>query len=168
MIKLKIALLSLIVLTVSNSCSVYNFTGTGKIDADTFQVNYFQNNAELIEPGIERTFTLRLQDLIQNQTNLNLVSTGGDLVYEGEIVDFRISPMTATADQRAAQNRLTISVLVRFTNKNKEEDDFEKRFSFFYDYPAETQLVGSTLNSALDLIFERITQDVFNDSLAKW
>ena len=151
-----------------SGCSVYNFTGAKPIDADTFQVNYFQNTSELVEPGIERTFTQRLQNLIQNQTNLNLVSSGGDLVYEGEIVDFRISPMTATADQRASQNRITISVLVRFTNKRKEEDDFEKRFSFFYDYSGEALLVGSRLNEALDVIFERITQDIFNDSLAKW
>ncbi|NNT71950.1 LptE family protein [Flavobacterium sp. IMCC34852] len=151
-----------------NSCSHYNFTGTGKIDAKTFQVNYFQNNAELVEPGIERTFTLRLQDLIQNQTNLNLTNSNGDLMYEGEITDYRITPMTATADQKAAQNRLTIAVNVRFTNKNKEADNFEKRFSFFYDYSGQNQLVGSQLTEALDVIFERITQDVFNESLAKW
>lgn len=151
-----------------SGCSVYNFTGTGKIDAKTFQVNYFQNVSELIEPGIERTFTLRLQDLIQNQTNLTLTNTDGDLVYEGEIVDYRISPMTSTADLTAAQNRLTITVNLRFTNKNKSEDDFEKRFSFFYDYPGEQQLTGSQLRTALDEIFERITQDMFNDTLAKW
>jgi hypothetical protein len=151
-----------------NSCGVYNFTGTGKIDAETFQVNYFQNNAELIEPGIERTFTLELQDIIQNQTNLNLTSQGGDLLYEGEIVEYRITPMTATADQRAAQNRLTIAVNVRFVNKNNEEDNFEKRFSFFYDFDANEQLVGAQLTAALDVIFERITQDIFNESLAKW
>ncbi|SHI74404.1 LptE family protein [Flavobacterium terrae] len=154
--------------TLLSSCSVYNFTGTGKIDAKTFQVNYFQNTSELIEPGIERTFTLRLQDLIQNQTNLTLTNTDGDLVYEGEIVDYRISPMTSTADLTAAQNRLTISVNLRFSNKNKSEDDFEKRFSFFYDYPGEQQLTGSQLRTALDEIFERITQDMFNDTLAKW
>ena len=58
-------------------CSVkYNFTGTGKIDASTFQVNYFQNNSPLVQPGIERTFTLRLQDIIQNQTNLRWYSLG--------------------------------------------------------------------------------------------
>ncbi|MFV5696636.1 LptE family protein [Flavobacterium sp. LB3P122] len=158
----------LLIAVTFNSCSVYNFTGTGKIDAKTFQVNFFQNNAELIEPGIDRTFTLALQDIIQNQTNLNLVKNGGDLTYEGEIVDYRISPMTATADQQASQNRLKIRVNVRFTNKNKETDDFEKTFEFYYDYPAEQQLVGSTLNSALKEIFERITQDIFNDSLAKW
>lgn len=151
-----------------NGCGAYNFTGTGKIDAKTFQVNYFLNNADLVEPGIERTFTLALQDLIQGQTSLTLTNTNADLLYEGEIVEYRISPMTATAEQTAAQNRLYISVQVRFSNKNKPEEDFEKRFSFFYDYPANEQLVGSTLTTALDVIYERITQDVFNASLAKW
>jgi hypothetical protein len=151
-----------------NSCGVYNFTGAKPVDAKTFQVNYFQNNAPLVEPGIERTFTLELQDIIQSQTNLNLVSQGGELLYEGEIVDYRVTPMTATADQRAAQNRLTITVMVRFSNRNKEEDNFEKRFSFFYDFDANQQLVGSQLTTALDVIFERITQDDFNESLAKW
>jgi hypothetical protein len=158
----------LFLLLTLNSCSVYNFTGTGKIDAKTFQVNYFQNNSEIIEPGIERTFTITLQDLIQNQTNLNLVKNGGDITYEGEVTNYRISPMTATADQQASQNRLTIRVNVRFTNKNKETDNFEKPFDFFYDYPAGQQLTGATLDSALKIIFERITQDIFNESLAKW
>ena len=164
---LKIFIVVLMTFSI-NSCSVYNFTGTGKIDAKTFQVNFFQNNAELIEPGIDRTFTQQLQAIIQNQTNLNLTNTGGDLVYEGEIVGYNITPMTATADQRAAQNRLTITVNVRFTNKNKEEDNFEKRFSFFFDYTGSDQLIGSKLTEAVDTIFERITQDIFNESLAKW
>lgn len=163
-----LTLFAVILLFAFSGCSVYNFTGTGKIDAKTFQVNFFQNNAELIEPGIDRTFTLELQDIIQNQTNLNLAKNGADLTYEGEITDYRISPMTATADQQASQNRLTIRVNVRFTNKNKETDNFEKTFEFYYDYPATQQLTGSTLNSAIKVIFERITQDVFNESLAKW
>lgn len=150
------------------SCGIYNFTGTGKIDAETFQVNYFLNNAELVEPGIERTFTNELQDLIQNQTSLSLTNSNADLVYEGEITEFRISPMTATAQQTAAQNRLYISINVRFTNRRNPEDDFERRFSHFYDYPANDQLTGALLNTAVEEIYERITQDVFNASLAKW
>lgn len=164
----KLATFMLFATFLLNGCGAYNFTGTGKIDANTFQVNYFLNNADLVEPGIERTFTLALQDLIQNQTSLSLTNTNADLLYEGEIVEYRISPMTATAEQTASQNRLYISIQVRFTNKNKPDDDFEKRFSFFYDYPANEQLIGSTLTTALDVIYERITQDVFNASLAKW
>jgi hypothetical protein len=151
-----------------SGCSVYNFTGTGKIDAKTFQVNFFPNNAELIEPGLDRTFTLALQDLIQNQTNLNLIKSNGDLTYEGEITDYRITPMTATADQQASQNRLTIRINVRFTNKNKETDNFEKQFDFFYDYPASQQLTGATKDAGIKEILDRITQDIFNESLAKW
>ncbi len=151
-----------------NGCGTYNFTGAKPIVAKTFQVNYFQNNADLIEPGIERTFTLALQDLIQNQTNLNLTNAGGELLFEGEITEYRITPMTATADQRAAQNRLTISVNVRFTNRNNEEDDFEKRFSFYNDFDGNAQLTGAQLTNSLDVIFDRITQDIFNEALAKW
>jgi hypothetical protein len=108
-----------------------------------------------------------------NQTNLNLVSNGGELAYEGEIVDYRITPMTATAvtstgDVGAAQNRLTIRINVRFTNKKKETDDFEKPFEFYYDFPGASLPTGSVLNEAIKTIFERITQDIFNESLAKW
>ena len=119
-------LLLLFILFSLSGCNVYNFTGTGKIDAKTFQVGFFNNRAELVQPGIDRTFTLMLQDLIQNQTNLNLVKTGGDLAYEGEIIDYRVTPMMATADIQAAQNRLTIRVNVKFYNRKKEEDDFNK------------------------------------------
>ena len=117
-------------------------------DTKSFQVNYFQNTAALIEPGIERDFTLALQDLILNQTNLDLVNSNGDIVYEGEIVEYRISPTTATSSNTAAQNRLTISVNVIFTNTNDEDADFEKRFSFFYDYAGSAQLVGSQKTTA--------------------
>ncbi len=153
---------------ILSSCGAYNFTGTGKIDAETFQVNYFLNNAELVEPGIERTFTIQLQDLLVNQTSLNMTNSNADLVYEGEITQYRVSPMTATADQTAAQNRLYIAINVRFTNKRNPQDDFEKTFSHFYDFPANEQLIGPRLSTALNEIYERITQDVFNASLAKW
>jgi len=157
------------VLLIFTGCSIsYNFTGSGKIDAKTFQVNFFQNKADVIEPGIDRQFTRRLQDLIQNQTNLSITNSNGDLVYEGEITQYRISPMTATADQKAAQNRLSITVNVRFTNKKKEDDDFEKPFSFYYDFSGTALPQGAILNTALEDIFERITQDIFNESLAKW
>lgn len=150
-------------------CGAYSLSGTN-IDSSvkTYQVNYFQNNAQLIEPGLDRDFTNALADLIQNQTNLELVTSNGDLVYEGEITEYRISPTTATANNTAAQNRLSIGILVRFYNKQNEEDDFEKTFSFFYDYEGSSQLSGSIKATAFEEIFDRITQDVFNDSLAKW
>lgn len=159
---------------VLSSCGVYNFTGGNPGTATSFQVNYFQNYASqspgsIFEPGMDRDFTLALQDRILNQSSLDLVTSSGDLIYEGEIMEYRISPMTATAQQTAAQNRLSIAVKVRFTNNTFEDGskDFDQRFSFFYDYPANSQL-SSVKTEAHDIIFERITQDIFNASLADW
>jgi len=169
--KLKHLTLTIILLTTTTllqSCGIYSFTGGDTGDAKSFQVNFFQNNAPIVEPGIDRNFTLALQDLIQNQTNLELTNSNGDLLYEGEITNFAIAPMSATASQTAAQNRLTVTINVRFTNNLKEEDDFEKKFSFYYDYSASQQLTGSILDTAMEGIYERITQDIFNASLAKW
>ncbi|QIE59367.1 LptE family protein [Rasiella rasia] len=163
----------LILLTVAltaQGCGVYSFTGAD-IDystTKTFQVNFFQNNAPIVQPGIARDFTNQLQDLLVNQTSLNLVTNNGDLVYEGEITEYYIAPITAQSNSTAAQNRLTISVNVRFFNTKKEDKDFEQRFSFYFDYPGQTQLTGSTLDDAINVIYERITQDVFNKSLANW
>ncbi|WP_055444415.1 LptE family protein [Lacinutrix himadriensis] len=159
----------LLVTTTFFACGPYSFTGASiASNVKTFQVNYFQNNAILVEPGLNRDFTIALQDLITNQTNLSLVNSNADLVYEGEIVEYRISPTTATSENTAAQNRLTISVNVRFFNKKNEEDDFEQRFSFYYDYGGSEQLTGTIKTTAFEEIFERLTQDIFNASLAKW
>lgn len=150
------------------SCGVYSFTGADTGAATTFQVNYFQNAADLVEPGIDRTFTIELQDLIQGQTNLSLSNSGGDLIYEGEIVDYYVAPITATAQNTAAQNRLTIAVNLRYFNTLDPEKDLERQFSFYYDYPANAQLTGPTLDTALEEIYSRITQDIFNATLTNW
>ena len=150
-------------------CGIYSFTGASVPEGTkTFQVNRFENNALLVEPGLERDFKLALEDLIQNQTNLSLVTSGGDLVYEGEITQYRISPTTATSQNTAAQNRLTIGVKVSFYNTKKDDDDLESSFSFYYDYPGNSQLIGGQKATAHEEIFERLTQDIFNATLAKW
>ncbi len=152
------------------SCKFYSFTGAD-IDYNTtktFQVNYFRNEAPLVEPSISRDFTDALQELMLNQTSLSQTNRDGDLIFEGEIIEYYISPITATAEHRAAQNRLTIAVNVRFINKVNPEKDFERRFSYYHDYEGSAMLVGPQLSTATEEIFERITQDIFNASLANW
>ncbi|CAM4206345.1 LPS assembly lipoprotein LptE [Gillisia hiemivivida] len=161
-------ILSCILLFSFQSCGIYSFTGADTGAASTFQVNYFQNNADIVEPGIDRAFTIQLQDLIQGQTNLTLTNDGGDLIYEGEIIDYYVAPITATAQNTAAQNRLTIAVNLRYYNTLQPEKDLERQFSFYYDYDANAQLTGPTLDTALEEIFSRITQDIFNATLTNW
>ena len=166
-------LLTIIISLLIISCGIYSFIGSSiPIGVETFQVDYFENTAggrpgSTIEPGLDRDFTIALQDLIVNQTSLNLVNQGGDIIYSGEIVDFSVTPMAATAEIKAAQNRLTMAVMVNYENILNEEDNIEKRFSFYYDFPGNLQ-VYDIKDAALEEIFERIIQDIFNETLAKW
>ena len=158
---------------IAEGCGIYSFTGASiPPGVTTFQVNFFENLAgnrpgSTVEPGLDNDFTNALQDIIINQTTLSLVSEDGQLVYEGEIIKYSVTPMSATAEITAAQNRLEMTVDFRFFNIKKEEDNFEKKYSFFYDFPAELQ-VYDVIDTAHKEIFDRITQDIFNDTLAKW
>ena len=167
--KLFFTLSTFALLLTTQSCGIYSFGGvTLDNRVKTVQIDYFPNNTPLIEPTLSQVFTITLQDLFVSQTNLSLVKSGGDIHFEGEIVGYRINPMTATSNQKAAQNRLTITVNVRYYNKYEEDTEFEQRFSFYYDYPANSQLIGSVKVEAIQAILERITQDIFNASVAQW
>ena len=162
-----------LLMIITEGCGIYSFTGASiPPGVTTFQVNFFENLAgnrpgSTVEPGLDNDFTNAHQDIIINQTTLNLVSEDGQLVYEGEIIKYSVTPMSATAEITAAQNRLEMTVDFRFFNIKKEEDNFEKKYSFFYDFPAELQ-VYDVIDTAHKEIFDRITQDIFNDTLAKW
>lgn len=169
-ISLKVGLLGLVFFI--SGCGAYNFSGADIGTAKSFQVNFFQNYADqtpgsIIVPGLDRDFTQALQNMINNLTSLSLTGSNGDLLFEGEIIEYKVIPMTATSDQRTAQNRLTMSVNVRFFNRTKEDADFERRFSFFYDFDATASLT-SVQAAAHEEIFERLTQDIFNASLGNW
>ncbi len=172
-LNLKKILILLFFIINTLGCGIYSFTGASiPPGVTTFQVNFFENLAgnrpgSTVEPGLDNDFTNALQDIIINQTTLNLVSEGGQLIYEGEITKYSVTPMSATAEITAAQNRLEMSVDFRFFNIKNEDDDFKKNYSFFYDFPAELQ-VYDVIDAAHKEIFDRITQDIFNDTLAKW
>ncbi len=162
------SLLGVLILFTFVSCGIYSFTGGNTGDAKTIQIDLFKNEAPIVEPTLSPKFTESLRDLFTRQTNLTLTNSQGDLTFEGEIVDYRITPMSATANQRAAQNRLTIVINVRFTNRLEEKDNFERKFSFYADFDAGQNPQGAVLEGLVDTIFERITQDIFNASVAKW
>tara|TARA_B100000809_G_scaffold199322_2_gene199289 strand:+ start:514 stop:1020 length:507 start_codon:yes stop_codon:yes gene_type:complete len=150
------------------ACGAYSFTGGNTGEAKTIQIDFFTNQAPLVEPVLTQRFTNDFQDLFTRQTNLTLTNSNGDLYFSGEITNYRVTPMSGTSAQTAAQNRLTVTINVRFVNKLEEKDDFEQSFSFYSDFDANSQLSGSILDAALDEIVERITQDIFNASVAKW
>ena len=152
---------------VCHSCGIYSFSGASiPAEAKTVSVDYFPNHAQLITPLLSDNFTNALRDAMNNQTTLDLVESGGDLAFEGEITDYKTMP-TAITGQTAAMNRLTITVKVRFTNRIDDTNDFEQTFSRYEDYPSDQDL-NSVQESLTATIVEQLVEDIFNKALVNW
>ena len=150
------------------SCGMYSFTGASiPAQATTISVAFFPNDAPLIQPTLSQRFTDALQTKFLRQTNLRLVESGGDLHFEGSITGYSTMPTAIAGDDRAALNRLTITVRVKFINEYEEKNSFERSFSRFYDYPSDISL-SQIEDEAIDIINEALVEDIFNQAVVNW
>jgi hypothetical protein len=162
----------LIALLASGSCGVYSFTGTS-ISAETISIQNFYNEADQGPPNLSQTFSDKMRDYFQQNTNLTLITAEGELQFEGSIVSYRLSPVAPTASgdpnvaDVAALTRLTITVKVVYLNITDDEFDFDKSFSFFADYKNDLALTAVE-DRLIDEIFDQIILDIFNNSVANW
>ena len=150
------------------SCGIYSFTGASiPAEAKTVSVQYFPNNADLVQPMLSSTITNTMRDYFMNQTTLNEVPQNGDLAIEGGIIGYSTAPTAITGNQTAALNRLTITVNVRFFNKYDENKNFEQRFSQYEDYPSNMDL-NSVQETLIETICEKLCEDIFNKAVVNW
>lgn len=150
-------------------CKVtYSFTGASiSPQVKTVSVQYFQNRASLVQPGLSQRLTDALIDKCKSETNLKFVRDGGDVNFEGEITDYNTRPLTVGADARAASNRFSISVRVKFTNVIEPDNSYEQTFSRYADYDSNLDL--SQVESKLsEEIVKMIVEDIFNQAFVNW
>lgn len=170
-IRSSILILLSVILTsvVFTACKItYSFTGASIApNVKTFMVDYFPNRARLVNPNLSQLFTEGLQEKLIKQTSLNQITENGDLEFSGQITEYDVKPMNISQGDLAAQNRLTITVKVKFTNNKDHEQDWEKTFSAYEDFDSNSSL--STVEDGLvpDII-KKLTDDIFNASIANW
>ena len=161
-----IAVLVMVILIAG--CGVYSFTGASiSPETKTISIDRFPNNAMTVEPTLSQKFTDALRDKFQNETNLVMLSKGGDLQLEGSITGYRTSPVAIQANETAAMNRLTITVEVSFTNKIDDSQSFKSSFSRYQDY-SSTQDLNTVKDGLIDEINEELVQDIFNKAVVNW
>jgi hypothetical protein len=163
--------LPLALLVMAVGCGVkmkYSFTGASiPIEAKTISVATFQNRASLVQPGLTQAVTDALIDMCRAQTNLNIVSSGGDLSFEGDITDYKTQPLTVGGDEQAAMNRFSITVRVKYVNIFNEENSFDQSFTRYQDYSSALNL--SDVEASLsEEIVKMLIEDVFNRAFVNW
>ncbi|HOU30234.1 MAG: LptE family protein [Bacteroidales bacterium] len=153
----------------ASSCRVsYSFSGASiSPQVKTLSVQYFQNRASLVQPGLSQALTDALIDKCRAQTRLSLVNGFGDVNFEGEITDYNTRPLTVGADSRAAMNRFTITVKVKFTNSVEPQYNFEKTFSRYEDYDSRLNL-SDVEKDLSEKIIALLVEDIFNAAFVNW
>lgn len=150
-----------------NSCISYSFTGASiPADARTISIAHFENNADFVNPTLSEILTQALRDRFASQSSLNLVPSGGDLQFEGKITTYRTSPQAIQGDV-AAQNRLTVSVSVKFTNLIEPNTNFETSFTAYQDYASDLDLV-TVQDGLIEEIKKILIDDIFNKAVVNW
>ena len=159
-------------LTLSSSgCYTFNpIKGNSPYsDSTTVRVAAFTNNASLAKATLPQTLAEALRDAIQSQTKMDLVPRGGDLVYEGTITGYSISPVSIQAGttQTAALNRLTIVVSLKFTDTKDDTKSFETAFTRFADF-STSQSLSAVEDELIKDIGNQLVQDMLNRSINNW
>ena len=150
------------------SCGIYSFTGASiSPNIETVYIDYFQNNASMVQPTLSNTMTESLKDKFISQTNLSLTEINGDLEFEGEIIEYKVKPISIQANETAAQNRLTISVKVTFTNTFDENQNYSQSFSHYADFDSSKDLSIIEIE-LIEQIVEVLSENIFNKAVANW
>jgi len=152
-----------------NGCKIsYSFSGASiSPQVKTLSVQYFQNRADLVQPGLSQYLTDALIDKCKAQTNLGLVNGPGDVDFEGEITGYNTLPLTVAADAQAASNRFTITVRVRFTNSVNPELSYDQSFSRYADYDSSLDLSQVEKKLSEDIV-GLLIEDIFNKAFVNW
>ena len=162
-------LLLLIIPLLLSSCEIqYKFQDVQVGDAETALIRQFAVSAPLAPPTAGQVFTIKLQDVVQSQSKLNLSpSENADIIFDGSITRYTVAPVSVQQGDVSAQNRLTITVNVSFTNKTDSKQDYDQSFTRFADFSSSSD-ISQVQNDLLDEIYELISQDVFNRAFSNW
>ena len=169
----KTGLYTFIVLTAIfiQGCGIkYSFTG-GSIPEGmkTVTVEFFENTAPIVYPTLSQNFTEALKDRIRNQSSLSQVNSDGDAIFEGRITGYSIAPAAVEAGtDRAALNRLSITISVKYTSNIDPEDSFEQSFTRFKDFSSATTPIQTQEEGLIRDINEMLTEDIYNRAFENW
>ena len=164
--KHNLALLGFTVALLLFQTACYTFTGASiPPAAKTVSVDFFPNKAPLVQPTLSQLFTERLKDRLSNQTRLSLVSSDGDLSFSGEITGYSTAPEGIVAGEQVNNQRLTITVHVKFINDKDSKLSYDASFSRYASYPSIKNL-SEVENELIYQIVEQLTEDAFNKAVA--
>jgi len=155
------------ILLLFQSCVIKYGLIDPSIDAETFSVGLFEEQAANAPAGYGATLSDFVKDYMISRTKLNLKNKDADIDIQGKITFFNTSPVSVQGDNAAALNRLDVTISIVVINNVNEDKSFEANFNQFSNFDA-----GADLSSVQDALLEdingKLSQDIINKLTGDW
>lgn len=167
--KISLVLASLLMI-MAGACRIsYKFNGAA-LDYNvykTIQVSDFPIRAALVYPPLQQTFENELLDYITRNTRLQITDGASDLMLEGEITGYNLSPQAVTENAYASMTRLTITVRIKYTDTRQDGNDIDQSFSAYRDFDS-SEMLTDVQDELCQQISKELVDLIFNATLGNW
>ena len=163
-------ILILMIPLLFSSCAISFKMNGANINYQTthsISVADFPNNAPMVNPSLSSALSEGIRELYQRQTRLQVLRRGGDLELEGEIIGYEISQGAISADSYASESKLTIRVVVHFTNNINPEESFDKTYTTYQTFDS-SRMLSDVQDELCNVMVTEIAENIYNDTVAKW
>lgn len=148
--------------------SCYSFKGASlSPDLKTIQISNIKMEIAGGPTNLALETNEKIKEYFQRNTSLKLSTTNPDLLLEGTIVGYDLTPQAPTSDDKAGINRLTLRIQFRLSNRLDENKNFEQEFSFYQDFP-QNQTLSQVEKSLIPKLLDQIILDLFNKMAGDW
>lgn len=159
-------LIFVVLMGIMQGC--YSFRGISiDPEVNTFFVGDFEITAPNAPITISQDFAEALRDKIRLETRLTLADIDPDIEFTGAIVTYNVTALDPQPGEFTALNRLQIGVRIEYLSNKNKDDKWQQTFSFFEDFPADQNLIDVEEN-LISLIFDQLTEDIFNRAFSDW
>lgn len=136
-------------------------------DVKSFTVDFFTNEAQLVNPNLSISFTEKLKTKFQTNTKLILSTENGDYHFSGAVKEYSVAPATINSNSGATQNKFTITIMVKFECPLHPEKNFNQPFTTFRTFDAGKDF-NSVETALADEITDNLVQNVFSATALDW
>ena len=148
--------------------SCYSFKGASlDPNLQTIQVNNIRMETAGGPANLSLEINEKLKEYFQRNTTLKLVNQNPDLLIEGTIVGYELTPQAPTTDDKAGLNRLTLRISFNVVNRLDDTKNFEQEFSFYQDFP-QNQTLSQVEKTLIPKLADQIILDLFNKIAGDW
>tara|TARA_B100001564_G_C20481447_1_gene597291 strand:- start:273 stop:755 length:483 start_codon:yes stop_codon:yes gene_type:complete len=150
------------------SCNIYSFNGASiPVGSSSVKITTFTNNTSNSIPNLQQILSEKLRDIFLEQTNLNLINEDADLNFIGSIENYEIKPISLKANETTSQNRLSITVKVKYINNVSDQYNYETSFTRYSDFDGLSNLNDVEIE-LVELITDQLVEDIFNKAVINW